>query len=359
MLCSVPRLFLPQPLLPALDPPSETHAFLCGQRKCFVASATVDGQRLDVALSQLTAETRSQIKVLIDEHRVWVNGVRRKASHLVSVGERIEMLPLPAAPTATEPQDIPLEVLYEDESLAAINKPPGMVVHPAPGQWSGTVANALLFRWGWNDNADAFRPGIVHRLDKDTSGVLLVAKNRQILERLSTAFKERKVHKTYLAVTFGRLAATSGTIEFPVGRHPINRKKMAVRIHGGRAALSRYQKVAETKTLSLLHLFPETGRTHQLRVHLAAIGHPIVGDKVYGGGNSNCGVNDPLVQTFPRQALHAESLELCHPLTGKNLTIRAPYPADLLSLLALFPGRMAELDMLRLPVDGKKEIDYH
>ncbi|MBI3246511.1 MAG: RluA family pseudouridine synthase [Deltaproteobacteria bacterium] len=359
MLCLVSRLFLPQPSLPVLDSPSETYSLLCGQRQGFVVSATVDGQRLDVALSQLTAETRSQIKVLIDEQRVWVNGLFKKASYLVSAGERIEVLPLPAALTTTEPQDIPLEILYEDDYLAAINKPPGMVVHPAPGQWSGTVANALLFRWGWNDNADAFRPGIVHRLDKDTSGVLLVAKNRQILERLSHAFKERKVHKTYLAVAFGRLATASGTIELPIGRHPIDRKKMAVRAHGGRAALSRYRKVAETKTLSLLHLFPETGRTHQLRVHLTAIGHPIVGDKVYGGGSRSVGVSDPLVQTFPRQALHAESIVLCHPLTGRDLTIRAPYPADVLSLLTLFPGSTAELDPLLLPVDEKKEIDYH
>lgn len=354
----MPRLFSPSLSL-AGNISGGTSASLSALRQCFLVSVTVDGKRLDVALAQLTDETRSQIKVLIDEQRVWVDGVHRKASHLVSSGERIEVLPLPSVPTATEPQDIPLEILYEDESLAAINKPPGMVVHPAPGQWRGTVANALLFRWGWRDEAEALRPGIVHRLDKDTSGVLLIAKNRQILERLSLAFKERQVHKTYLAIACGRFATATGTIALPIGRHPIDRKKMAVRVHGGRAALSRYQKIAETSTLSLLHLFPETGRTHQLRVHLAAIGHPIVGDKVYGGAKGSGGANDGLVQTFPRQALHAESITLCHPVTGKNLSIRAPYPADLLSLLALFPGSMAGGEHGRLPVDGKKEINYH
>ena len=257
------------------------------------------------------------------------------------------------------PQDIPLDVLYEDEYLAAINKPPGMVVHPAPGQWEGTVVNALLFRWGWSENPNTCRPGIVHRLDKETSGVLLVAKDQQTLERLSQAFKERRVHKVYTAVACGYLRSASGTIELPIGRHPSDRKKMAVRVHDGRTAVSRYQVIQKAAAVSLLRLFPETGRTHQLRVHLAAIGHPILGDKVYGGNNSHLKGLDPLPQTFPRQALHAEQIEVLHPISGTLLRVQAPYPADLRQLLTYFPEQEKKENQRLLPVDGEKRIDYH
>ena len=316
-------------------PHEENVAVLEAHKQIFVVSLDLDGQRLDLVLSQLTKKTRSQIKILIDDGRVWVNTALAKAGHLVKTGERLEIFPLPAAPSTVAPQDIPLDVLFEDEHLVAINKPPGMVVHPAPGQWEGTVVNALLFRWGWQEQTPSFRPGIVHRLDKDTSGVLLIAKNAQTLERLSRAFKERQVHKTYFAVVVGRLRLTSGTIALSIGRHPVDRKKMSVRQHGGREAVSRYQVMAETKGLSLLCLSPETGRTHQLRVHMAAIGHPIVGDKTYGRKPDTLS-HVPLAQAFARQALHAERIEFLHPVSGAPLCIRAPYPQDLLGLLAVF-----------------------
>ena len=316
-------------------PHEENAAVLEAHKQIFVVSVDFDGQRLDLVLSQLTKKTRSQIKILIDDGRVWVNTALAKAGHLVKAGERLEIFPLPPTPSTVAPQDIPLEVLFEDEHLVAINKPPGMVVHPAPGQWEGTVVNALLFRWGWQEQTHPFRPGIVHRLDKDTSGVLLIAKNVQALERLSRAFKERQVHKTYLAVVVGRLRLTSGTIALSIGRHPVDRKKMSVRQHGGREAVSRYQVMAETKGLSLLCLSPETGRTHQLRVHMAAIGHPIVGDKTYGRKLDTLS-HVPLAQAFARQALHAEQIEFLHPVSGAPLCIRAPYPQDLLGLLAVF-----------------------
>jgi len=317
-------------------------------KQSFVVPHDCDGQRLDVVLSQVTEKTRSQVKILIDDGRVWINGVLAKAGRLVKRGEKLELLPLPSLPTTVEPQDIPLEVLFEDEYIVAINKPPGMVVHPAPGQWERTVVNALLFRWGWNDQAPPYRPGIVHRLDKDTSGVLLVAKNLQTLERLSLAFKERQVHKTYLAVASGHLRSPAGSISLSIGRHPIDRKKMSVRLHDGREAISRYQVVRETKGLSLLRLFPETGRTHQLRVHLAAIGHPIIGDKIYGGKSNSLRNVSPVALTFPRQALHAEQLEFRHPISGAPLCIHAPYPQDLLGLLGLF----------REEASGKKIEDF-
>ncbi len=340
---------------PQRDPDS-----LALSRKRFVVPSELDGQRLDIVLAQLAEETRSQVKILIDEQRVWVDNVNKKAGHLVRMGEVIEFLPLSSIPTRALPQNIPLDVLYEDEHLAAINKPPGMVVHPAPGQWEDTVVNALLFRWGWTDQVASHRPGIVHRLDKDTSGVLLVAKDQLTLERLSQAFKERRVRKIYLAVALGRFRSVSGRIELPIGRHPIDRKKMAVRARDGRVAVSRYEVMQEAGALSLLRLFPETGRTHQLRVHLAAIGHPILGDQVYGRNSSHYleGL-EPFAQAFPRQALHAEQIELAHPISQAPLKVSAPYPGDLLQLLTLFPESLKKAKMSGLPVDETTKIDYH
>lgn len=331
-------------------PPSIAH---------FTVPSSHEGQRLDLVLAHLAAETRSQIKMLIDEQRVWVGGIHRKAGYLVKAGETIEVSLLPSVPAKAEPQDIPLEILYEDDHLAAINKPPGLVVHPAPGQWGGTVVNALLFRWGWNEDTETVRPGIVHRLDKDTSGVLLVAKNLPTLEMLSRAFKERQVHKTYSAVVIGVPKAKNGTIALPIGRHPVERKKMAIVSQGGREAVSRYQVIAEVRTMSLLRLFPETGRTHQLRVHLAALGCPILGDAVYGRNDRNLKGADPVAQTFPRQALHAEEIQLLHPRTGIPLCIRAPYPSDFNQLLTIFHQTTGREKKPMLPVDGEKRIDYH
>jgi 23S rRNA pseudouridine1911/1915/1917 synthase len=215
----------------------------------------------------------------------------------------------------------------------AINKPAGMVVHPAAGRWQGTVVNALLFRWGRKEGAETLRPGIVHRLDKDTSGVLLVAKDLQTQEHLAGQFKDRQVHKIYVAVVVGHFSAPAGEIALPIGRHPIDRKKMSVHARRSRAAVSRYQVIAVSNGVSLVRLFPETGRTHQLRVHLAAIGHPIVGDKVYGkrGALRDCA---PAASAFPRQALHAEAIRFRHPASGTTLTIHAPYPADFSQLLS-------------------------
>lgn len=319
-----------------------------------IAPLDVDGQRLDLALSRLTATTRSQIKILIDERRVWVNGEPAKAGRVIKVGEILEFLPLPPLPAVVEPQDIPLDVLFEDEHLVAINKPPGMVVHPAPGQWNGTVVNALLFRWGWAGQTDSLRPGVVHRLDKDTSGVLLIAKDLLTLERLSQAFKERQVHKTYLAVAVGHLRSTSGTINLSIGRHSVDRKKMAVRRVGGREAITRYQVIGEAQGLSLLRLFPETGRTHQLRVHLAAIGHPLVGDKTYGKQNGDMSSLPSFAQAFARQALHAQQIDLLHPIVGIPLCICAPCPPDFLRLLAIFHGPSLKKEITLFQLTRKK-----
>ena len=334
---------------------SRLRASLTVSAQRFVVSPAQAGQRLDRVLASLTSQTRSHIKLLIDQARVRVAGTPPKAGYLLRSQEEIEILPLPAVPSTATPQEIPLVMLYEDEFLAAINKPAGMVVHPAPGQWNGTVVNALLFRWGQTDTAHSLRPGIVHRLDKDTSGVLLVAKDERTLEGLSAQFKAREVHKTYMAVVVGRFSASTGEIAWPIGRHPTERKKMSIFARRARPALSRYQVVAEHGGVTLVQLSPETGRTHQLRVHLAALGHPIVGDQVYGSPSA-WRTLAPLIRTFPRQALHAQSLQFRHPVTDTVLVITAPYPADFAQLLTVFAE--GKHQNTPLTVDSTKKIEY-
>lgn len=303
----------------------------------FVVSPEITGQRLDRALAYVTAATRSHIKTLIEHACIRVAGEVKKAGYVLRSGEEIEMWPYADPPANAVPQDLPLDILYEDRFLAAINKPPGMVVHPAPGQWQGTIVNALLARWGWQAGApDNLRPGIIHRLDKNTSGVLLVAKDSTTQERLSLQFKERRVQKMYIAVVVGRLVLPRGEIHLPIGRHSSDRKKMSVHARRSRAAISRYEVVGEALGISLIRLFPETGRTHQLRVHLAALGHPIVGDLVYGSSGRFSDL-PAVLRDFPRQALHAREISFHHPVTQHPITIRAPYPEDLRRLFLTLP----------------------
>jgi 23S rRNA pseudouridine1911/1915/1917 synthase len=290
------------------------------------------GVRLDRFLSTAAAiGTRSQAKQLIDAGRVRVDGVARKSAHLLRGGERVEV-ELPKRETVrVEPEAIPLAVLYEDDDLLAIDKAPGMVVHPAPGARRGTLVNALAHRLGaLSGVGDPGRPGIVHRLDRDTSGVLLVARTRAAHEALARQFRERAVEKRYLAVVRGHLRPATGTIDRPVGRHRRERKRMSVRSARGRSARTQWTVLERLPGATLVRLAPETGRTHQLRVHLAALGHPIVGDRVYGvrGAGRTAGV-----LAFPRQALHAEEIRFTHPSTRTRLSIRAPVPEDLQRLI--------------------------
>jgi 23S rRNA pseudouridine1911/1915/1917 synthase len=293
--------------------------------------ATAAGARLDVFLAG-TAElgTRSQAKQLIDAGRVRVDGVARKGGYVVRAGSTVDVeVPAPE-PLSVEPEALPVHVLYEDADLLAIDKPPGMVVHPAPGSRRGTVVNALAHRLGTLQGVgDRERPGIVHRLDRDTSGVLLVARTVQALEALARQFRERTIEKRYLAVVRGRMAAESGVIDRPIGRHPHERKRMSVRARRGRAAVTRWSVLERLRDATFVALAPETGRTHQLRVHLAAIGHPIVGDRVYGARRAR-GAGP----THDRQALHAERIRFAHPTTGARLEVRAALPPDLEELLA-------------------------
>jgi 23S rRNA pseudouridine1911/1915/1917 synthase len=291
--------------------------------------------RLDRFLATLPdITTRSQVKHLIDGGRVQVDDRARKASYAVRAGERVAVELPPPAPSTVEPEALPLVVLYEDDDLVVIDKPPGMVVHPAAGVRSGTVVNALLHRLGGIENVGAHeRPGIVHRLDRDTSGVLVVARTLEALEGLARQFRQRTLEKEYVAVVHGRVAAKGGVIDQPIGRDPRERKRMSVRSRAGRAAVTRWEVAERLAGATVLRLFPKTGRTHQLRVHLAALGHPIVGDAVYGGRNRRArGVSDAVAAALaacPRQALHARRLRFAHPRDGRTVEVEAPLPDDL------------------------------
>lgn len=291
------------------------------------------GERLDRLVAGAPGiGTRSRAKQLIDAGRVRVGGTARRAAYVVRAGDAVEIDVPPPEPSGIEPEALPLSVVYEDAHLLAVDKAAGMVVHPAPGARRGTLVHALAHRLGpLAGVGEAGRPGIVHRLDRDTSGVLLVARTPEALEGLARQFRERTLEKRYLAVVCGRMAAASGTIDRPIGRHPVERKQMSVRSRRPRAAVTRFEVVERFAAATVVRLFPKTGRTHQLRVHLAALGHPIVGDRLYGRGR----VAPPApLAGFPRQALHAAEIAFAHPVTGAPLRLRAPLPADLEGLLA-------------------------
>jgi 23S rRNA pseudouridine1911/1915/1917 synthase len=293
-----------------------------------------DAIRLDVFLvTSGVALTRSQAKSWIDGGHVRVNGLARKAGFLLVGGESIEIV-RPAPKTATaEPEDLPLHVLYEDADLLAIDKPSGMVVHPAPGVWRGTIVNALLHRGLVSRDASPERPGIVHRLDKETSGVLLVARHTRAQLALSRAFRDRRIRKTYLAIVLGEPRRAAGSLEWPIGRHPYERQRMSIRSRSPREARTRYVVVERFHALCFLRLEPETGRTHQIRVHLAAMGHPVLADALYGARKGRALPSRGPGRTFARHALHAAELELAHPITGVALHLVAPIPADMTELL--------------------------
>ncbi|MGE5593529.1 MAG: RluA family pseudouridine synthase [Betaproteobacteria bacterium] len=291
-----------------------------------------EGKRLDVYVAGRLALSRSAAQRLIDEGRALVDGERAKAARRVRAGDVVTVELPESRPLDVAPENLPLDILYEDGDIIVINKPRGLVVHPAAGNWSGTLVNALLAHCrDLSGIGGKIRPGIVHRLDKDTSGVIVVAKNDAAHLALSRDLKERAVEKTYLAIVHGVPRAKRGVINAPIGRHPLHRKRMAVVPEGqGRAALTEYEVLEELGGHALLKVHPVTGRTHQIRVHLAHIGHPIVGDPVYGGRRGK-------PSDWPEisgQALHAASVSLDHPRTGERMTFTAPLPTDMRRLLA-------------------------
>jgi 23S rRNA pseudouridine1911/1915/1917 synthase len=283
------------------------------------------GQRLDAWLAgQLDELSRSHLQRLIEQGQATLDGHPAKASARLEGGEVVEVSVPAAVPVALAPEAIPLSVAYEDDDLLVIDKPAGLVVHPAPGHPSGTLVNALLARWRtFKGLKGDLRPGIVHRLDKDTSGLLMVAKNDASMLKLTTQIKDRRIKKEYLALVEGRLEPAQGRIEAPVGRHPTQRQHMAV-VHGGRNATSHYQVEAYYGQFSLVRVKPVTGRTHQIRVHLAFTGHPVTGDELYGHRR---------VPGLARQFLHAARLGFFQPTSGDWIELESALPADLADFL--------------------------
>ena len=282
-------------------------------------------QRLDKFLAEaIPALSRNQAKQLIDAGRVQAESLRLKASTPLPSGVTLTVT-LPAAPSAAlRPQAIPLDILFEDNQIIVLNKAAGLVVHPAAGHAQDTLVNALLYHCPELASLDNERPGIVHRLDKDTSGVMAVAKTPEALRSLQKQFKARSVEKIYLALVHGHPQSPQGIIDVPLGRHPQHRQQMAP-LAGGRPARTHYFLIQRWKDYSLLKLKLETGRTHQIRVHLAWLGHPVVGDTVYGRRKNSL--------FLPRQFLHASQLSLEHPLSGQRLTFEAPLSPDLQAAL--------------------------
>jgi 23S rRNA pseudouridine1911/1915/1917 synthase len=296
------------------------------------------GSRLDkVLVSRLPELSRSAAQRLIDEGRVTVNGELVKASYKTRSGDRVVVM-LPAEEAVElSAEAIPLDVVHEDESLLVVNKPAGMVVHPAPGHPGGTLVNALLGNFPELSFDDDRRPGIVHRLDRDTSGLILIAKSERVRRMLQRQFKERQVYKGYLALLDGHMQPAWGRIEAPIGRDPQHRQRMSV-LPGGREAITEYHVLEEfahevgpvAGDYSLAEAEPQTGRTHQIRVHFASVGHPVVGDSVYGRRRPRL----PLT----RQFLHARRLGFKHPVTGRRIDLEAPLPEDLAMLLSTLRG---------------------
>jgi len=288
------------------------------------------GERLDQHLASAFPDlSRARIKALIDSGLARVDGKSAKPARRLRGGELLELtLPAPA-PTALVAQDLPLEVLYENGDVVVLNKQAGMVVHPGAGHREGTLVNALLHRV--RDLAGVggeLRPGLVHRLDKDTSGCLVVAKNGHALRALQSAFKSRQMSKTYLAVVHGR-PPERGTLSTLFGRHPVHRKRFTGRVKSGKPAETAFVVRERFEGASLLEVQLKTGRTHQIRVHLAEAGHPILGDELYGKRRRASAWVASVEREIGRQALHAWKLEFCHPRSGELLSFEAPIPRDL------------------------------
>jgi 23S rRNA pseudouridine1911/1915/1917 synthase len=286
------------------------------------------GKRLDHAVHQRFPQvSRARVQSWIKGGRVLINGNAARASSIVRPADVIDVEPSDPAPLRASPEQIPLTILYEDADVVAIDKPAGMIVHSGAGVHSGTLVNALLHRFGsLSRHAGELRPGIVHRLDRYTSGVLLVAKNDTAHQRLAEQFASRQVEKTYLALVHGKVKQDRGRIEKPIARDPRQRIRMTARLAHGRAAWSEYRVLRRFDGFTLLEVRIGTGRTHQIRVHLSSIGHPVVGDRLYGAPAKIVGA-----PTLARYFLHAHRITFYQPSTGAPVTVESPPPEDLQS----------------------------
>jgi 23S rRNA pseudouridine1911/1915/1917 synthase len=299
------------------------------------------GARLDQFLAQSLGWSRARLQKLLKSGHVAVNDQIRPASYRVRPGDAVQVSVPPPAPSHLAPEAIPLDMVFEDRDLLVVNKPPGLVVHPAPGHREGTLLNALVAHCPeLTEIGETSRPGLVHRLDKDTSGLLVVAKTSLAHTSLVRQFQAREISKKYLALVWGRLPEAEGRIEADIGRHPTQRQKMSAHPRRGKAAVTLWRVRREFPgPLTLVELEPKTGRTHQLRVHLASLGHPVLGDATYGGGVSRLAGAPPQLRGLKplvrRQLLHAWQLGLTHPRTGERLSWEAPLPEDFQAVVNL------------------------
>ncbi len=296
----------------------------------FKIDPELSGERIDKFLSRnLEDISRSRIQKLITEGRVLVNGARVSKHHKLACGQEISIEDLSSINTGPDivAEEIDLKIVYEDKSILVISKEAGMLTHPAPGNEKHTLVNALMYHCkNLSKLSGEERAGIVHRLDKDTSGLLIAAKDENVHHRLSEMFADRKVKKTYIALAEGRFKEDGGEIKLPIGRSRIDRKKMSVAIDKGRDAVTAFEVVEEFRHAALLNIYPRTGRTHQIRVHLNYIGHPVIADQVYGTRFSSKIAKNIGLQ---RQFLHASKLEFTHPVTEKLMEFEDPLPKDL------------------------------
>ena len=307
----------------------------------FDVSFHEEGQRLDLFLSRCCPLfSRRRIQVLIKDGHVLVNDAKARPSYPVSAGDRIRLDPPPPQRLSVEPENIPIDILYQDDDLLVLDKGAGMAVHPAPGSWDGTLVNALLYHCSDLSGINGLlRPGIVHRLDKDTTGLMVVAKNDGAHRGLAAQLESRSVERCYAALAWGHPRQDRGRIDAAIGRNPRDRKKMAV-VEEGRAAVTHFEVVERYAFLCLLDLRLETGRTHQIRVHLQHEGHPVFGDPLYGGVNRIRGIKGEfrrrakeLQEMIHRQALHARTLRFEHPRSSVPMEFTAELPADFSRLL--------------------------
>jgi len=306
------------------------------ETRTFRADPADEGLRIDSFLQGQMEESRSGIQRWIKEGQVTLNGRPCKASQRLRPGDEIDVTPL--APPAMDlvAEDLPLSVVFEDESLVVVDKPAGMVVHPGAGNHTGTLVNALLYHFERISRGGTIRPGIVHRLDKGTSGLLVVAKTDRAHDHLARQFKDRLVTKLYLCLVHGRIESEGGEIDLPVGRHATRRTRMSTRSRSARPALTRYRVVRRFPEFSYLEVTLHTGRTHQIRAHLEHIGHPVVGDPVYCANRKPSGGDSPsgrLIGQLKRQFLHASILGFAHPVTGVAQRFESPLARDLATML--------------------------
>jgi 23S rRNA pseudouridine1911/1915/1917 synthase len=303
----------------------------------FQITEDMSGKRADVAISYLLKNvTRSQTKRMLEQGLILVDGKPVKPSRKLSRGESVSVTFFPPEPIEALPQDIPISILYEDDDIIVVNKPSGIAVHPGAGVKGGTLVNALLYKCrGLSGIGGKLRPGIVHRLDKDTSGVMVVAKNDLTHNSLVDQFKSHETKKGYLALAVGDIREESGSFSSTIGRSPRDRKRMSTKAKRGKEALTLWKVIKRYNGVTMVEAKPKTGRTHQIRVHFAENGHPLLGDRVYGLKRYKSELLESASKKLGRQALHALKLSFRHPRTGKILYFSAPIPDDIKAVINL------------------------